>query len=66
MSEQRGTEEIRKEIAAERQRLDADLDALRTELRSLVPLVAAGLALVAIVTFRKSATAGLRMIWRLI
>jgi hypothetical protein len=66
MSEQRGTDEIRKEIAAERQRLDADLDALRTELRSLVPLVAAGLALVAIVTFRKSATAGLRMIWRLI
>jgi hypothetical protein len=66
MSEQRGTEEIRKDIAAERQRLDADLDALRSELRSLVPLVAAGLALVALVTFRKSATAGLRMIWRLV
>ena len=65
MSEQRGAEEIRKEIAAERQRLDADLDALRGELRSLVPVVAAGLAVVALVTFRKSTTAGLRMIWRL-
>ncbi len=66
MSEKRGAEEIRKEIAAERQRLDADLNALQAELRSLVPLVAAGLALVALVTFRKSMRAGLRMIWRLI
>ena len=66
MSEQRGAEEIRGEIAAERQRLDADLNALQAELRSLVPLVAAGLAVVALVTFRKSAAAGLRMISRLI
>jgi len=65
MSEKRGAEEIRAEIAAERQSLDADLGALKAELRSLVPLVAAGLAVVALVTFRKSATAGLRMIWRL-
>ena len=66
MSEQRGAEEIRGEIAAERQRLDADLNALQAELRSLVPLVAAGLAVVALVTFRKSAAAGLRMISRLV
>ncbi len=66
MSEKRGPDQIRKEIAAERNLLDADLNALRSELRSLVPLVAAGLALVAIVTFRKSAGAGLRMIWRLV
>jgi hypothetical protein len=65
MSEKRGAEEIRAEIAAERQSLDADLSALQAELRSLIPLVAAGLAVVALVTFRKSATAGLRMIWRL-
>jgi hypothetical protein len=65
MSEKRGAEVIRAEIAAERQSLDADLSALQAELRSLVPLVAAGLAVVALVTFRKSATAGLRMIWRL-
>jgi hypothetical protein len=66
MSETRGTAEIRAEIAAERDRLDADLSALRAELRSLVPLVAAGLAVVALVTFRKKARAGLLMIWRLI
>jgi hypothetical protein len=66
MSETRDTAEIRAEIAAERQRLDSDLSALRAELRSLVPLVGAGLAVVALVTFRKKARAGLSMIWRLI
>ena len=66
MSEKGGVEELRTEIAAERQRLDDDLTALQAELRSLVPLVAAGLALVALVTFRKSARAGLRTMWRLI
>jgi hypothetical protein len=66
MSEKRGAGEIRGEIAAERQRLDADLSALRAELRSLVPLVVAGLAVVALVTLRKSARAGLQMIWRLV
>jgi hypothetical protein len=57
--------EIRKEIAAERQRLDDDLNALQAEFRSLVPVAVAGLAVVALVTFRKSASAGLRMMWRL-
>ena len=66
MSEKRGTEEIRLEIAAERQRLDDDLGALRAEIRSLVPVVAAGLAVVALVTVRKKTTAGVRRIWRLI
>lgn len=66
MSEKRGTAEIRKEIAAERQRLDDDLHALQSDVRSLVPLAAAGLAVVALVTFRKSARAGLRLMWRLI
>jgi hypothetical protein len=66
MSEKLGIEETRNEIAAERQRLDDDLNALQAELRSLVPLVAACLAVVAVVTFRKSASAGLRMMWRLI
>ena len=66
MSEKPGIVETRKEIAAERQRLDEDLNALKAELRSLVPLAAAGLAVVALVTFRKSASAGLRMMWRLI
>jgi hypothetical protein len=66
MSEKRGTAEIRKEIAAERQRLDNDLNELKGEVRSLVPLAAAGLAVVALVTFRKSARSGLRLMWRLI
>ena len=66
MSEKRGAKEIREEIATERQLLDADLNALQAELRSLVPLVAAGVAVVALVSFRKKTTAGLRMIWRLI
>ena len=66
MSEKRGTAEIRKEIAAERQRLDNDLGELKGEVRSLVPLAAAGLAVVALVTFRKSARSGLRLMWRLI
>jgi hypothetical protein len=66
VSDKPNVAEIRKEIAAERQRLDDDLNALQAEFRSLVPLAAAGLAVVALVTFRKSASAGLRMMWRLI
>ena len=65
MSEKRGTEEIRAEIAAERERLDADLSALQGELRSLVPLIVAGLAVVALVTFRRSASSGVRMMLKL-
>ncbi len=65
MSETRGTAEIRAEIAAERERLNADLSALQGELRSLVPLVVAGLAVVALVTFRRSASSGVRMMLKL-
>jgi hypothetical protein len=64
MSE-RGTDEVRKEIAAERQGLDDDLDALQAELRSLVPFAVAGVAVVALVTFRKGTSKGIRMLWRL-
>ena len=66
MSEKRDAEAIRNEIAAERERLDADIKALKADVRSLVPLLAAGLTVVALVTFRKSTRAGLRMIWKLI
>ncbi len=65
MSEKRGTEEIRAEITAERERLDADLTALQAELRSLIPVVVGALAVVGLVTFRKQARAGLLMLWRL-
>jgi hypothetical protein len=66
MSEKRDAEAIRTEIAAERLGLDADLKALKADVRSLIPLVALGLAVVALVTFRRSTRAGLRMIWKLV
>ena len=52
MSE-RTVEEIRTEIDAERQRLDDDLTALQSEIRSLGVLVTAGLVIVALVAWRK-------------
>ena len=66
MSEARGAAEIRRDIAAERQGLDADLYALQAEIRSLVPLVVAGLVIIGLVTFRKRARAGALMIWKLV
>jgi hypothetical protein len=54
MSE-RGSEEIRKEIAVERVRLGEDLDALHGELRwlVLVPFLVGGAVAIAIVLRRK-------------
>ena len=65
MSE-RTVEEIRTEIAAERQRLNDDLTALQSEIRSLAVLVAAGLVVVALVTWRKGSREGVTAVWRLI
>jgi len=65
MSE-RGADQIRQDIATEREGLNDDLDALKTEVRSLVPVVAAGLAVIALVTFRKGAATGARMLFKLI
>jgi hypothetical protein len=65
MSE-RNIDEIRKEIAAERQRLDEDLAALQSELRPLALFAAASLAVVALVTWRKGARKGLATTWKLI
>jgi len=65
MSE-RTTEEIRSEIAAERQRLDEDLTALRSEIRSLGLLVVAGLVVVALVTWRKGSRDGVAAVWKLV
>jgi len=63
---ERGAEDIRKEISAERDGLNGDLNQLQAELRSLVPFVVGGVAVVALVTFRKGAVKGLRMVGRLI
>jgi len=62
----RTAEEIRTEIDAERQRLSEDLTALQSEIRSLAALVALGLAVVALVTWRKGSRKGVTAIWRLI
>ena len=55
MSE-RTPEEIRMEIAAERQALDEDLSKLQSEVRSLAVFVAAGLVVVGLVSCRKGQT----------
>ena len=65
MSE-RGVEEIRNEIAAERQRLNDDLAGLRSELRSLAVFAAAGLVVVALVTWRAGRRKGAQTVWKLV
>jgi hypothetical protein len=62
----RSPEQIRKEIAAERAGLDHDLGQLRSEVRSLVPFVAAGVAVIGLVTFRKGTASGVRLLLKLI
>ena len=63
MSE-RNVEVIRSEIATERQRLDDDLKALQTEIRSIALFVAAGLVVVGVVTWRKSVKKGVEAIFK--
>ncbi len=65
MSE-RTVEKIRTEISTERQRLNDDLTALQSEIRSLGVLVAAGLVVVALVAWRQGSRKGVATIWKLI
>ena len=65
MSE-RTVEEIRTEIDAERQRLNEDLTALQSEIRSLGVLMAAGLVVVALVAWRKGSRQGVATVWKLV
>ena len=62
---ERGTDEIRQEIAVERRRLDEARNGLRAELRSLVPVAVVGLAVVGIITARVGLRAGIAMVRRL-
>ena len=64
MSE-RSVEEIRTEIAAERQRLNDDLAGLRSELRSLALFAAVGLVVVALVTWWAGKRKGAQTVWKL-
>jgi hypothetical protein len=65
MSE-RSVADIRGEIAAERPRLNDDLAGLRSELRSLAVFMAAGLVLVALVTWFAGRRRGARTVSKLV
>ncbi len=65
MSE-RTAEEIRREIADERRRLDDDLDTLQAELRSFVPYVIGVVVAVALLTGGKGVRTGVRLIWKIL
>ena len=62
---ERGAEEIRQELASERQQLADDLDALRAEARSLVPVVLAGLVAIGLLSRRKGLRTGVKLLLKL-
>jgi len=64
MSE-RGVDQIRAEIAAERRGLDDDIDALKSELRSMIPFLVVGVVLIGLVTFRKGTISAIKLLARL-
>jgi hypothetical protein len=62
----RPVEEIRLEIAAERQGLANDLDALNDEVRTVVPVAIGTLIAVALLTRKKRLMSGLKLLWKLL
>jgi hypothetical protein len=62
----RPVEEIRLEIAAERQGLANDLDGLHGEVRSLVPVAVGGLIAVALLAREKRFRTGVKLLWKLL
>ena len=65
MSE-RTVEDIRNELAAERQRLDNDLAGLKSDVRSLALFMVAGLVVVGLVTWRLGKRKGAGAVWKLV
>jgi hypothetical protein len=57
--------EIRTQIASERQGLADDLDVLRGQARSLVPLVIAGVIAVVLLSKGKYLKSGVNLVWKL-
>ena len=57
--------EIRTQIAAERQVLADDLDVLRGQARSLVPLVVTGVVAAVVLSKGKLLTSGVKLLWKL-
>jgi hypothetical protein len=65
MSE-RTVEDIRSELAAERQHLDDDLARLKSDVRSLALFMVVGLIVVALVTWRLGKRKGAGAVWQLV
>lgn len=63
---ERTADEIRLEIASERQRLAEDLDVLHEDVRSLKPALIAGAVGVVLLSQRKRLTSGVQFLWRLL
>lgn len=63
---ERTAEDIRREIAAERQGLADDLDVLHAEARSLAPVAVAGAVGLVLLSQRKRIASGVRFLWRLV
>ncbi|HVN61092.1 MAG TPA: DUF3618 domain-containing protein [Gaiellaceae bacterium] len=62
----RSVEEIRLEIASERQALATDLDALHDEVRSVVPFAVGTLIAVALLANEKRLRSGFKLLWKLL
>ena len=63
---ERPVEEIRLEIAAERQALATDLDALKDEARSFVSIVLGGLITVAVLARQRNLRTGVKMLFKIL
>lgn len=64
MSE-RSAEDVRREIATERDALAADLDVLRGQARSLVPFVVGGAVALILLSQGKHLKSGVKLLWQM-
>ena len=62
----RTVEDIRNELAVERQRLNDDLVRLKSDVRSLAVFMVAGLVVVGLVTWRVGKRKGAGAVWKLV
>ena len=62
---ERGAEQIRLEIAAERQALVEDVTELRREAKIVIPVAAAALVAVTILSRTRAPTRAAKLLWRL-
>jgi len=62
---ERSVAEIRAEIAAERQILADELDVLRGQARSLVPLAVTGVIAIVVCSKGKYLKSGVKLLWKL-